>query len=165
MQKQATWQTRLPGLALTAVRIVFGIWWLSQFSWKPPPTFGCPNGGLCEWLDKEIQYPLIPLYGQFVQAVARPLAIPFGYLAFLTETALGVSFILGLFTRLGGLVGTLWSLNLLIGLVAIPGETFWYYLSMILLNVLYFGVGSRGQWALDNRMRLPEWLAFWASKE
>jgi hypothetical protein len=140
----------LATFGLTAVRVALGVWWLSQFSWKPPPTFGCPNGGFCLWLDKEIANPLIPLYADMLRAVVRPNAIIFGWFSFAVETALGIGFIFGIFTRLAGLVGTLWSLNLLIGLVAVPGETAWYYLSMILLDFLYFTVGSTGQVAVDR---------------
>ena len=149
---------RLATLGLTAVRVVMGLFWISQFSWKPPPKFGCPDQGLCLWIGKEIANPLIPLYGEMVRTVIQPNALAVGWFSFLVETAVGVSLVLGLFTRLGGLVGTLWSLNLLVGLVAIPGETFWYYLSLILLNVQFFALGDRGQLAVDHRLRLPGWL-------
>ena len=146
-------------VGLTAVRVVLGIWWISQFSWKPPPSFGCPDGGLCLWLNKEIQSPLIPLYADVMRAVVLPHAILFGWLAFVVETAIGVSLVFGIFTRLGGLIGTLWSVNLMIGLVAVPGETAWYYLSMILLDFLYFAVGNLDQISID---RLTGWRTWWA---
>lgn len=153
-------QASLGFWGLTVVRVILGLWWLSQFSWKPPPTFNCPNEGFCLWVDKEIQSPLIPLYGELVRAVIKPNVYLVGWFSFFVETALGLGFIFGILTRLTGLVGTFWSINLLIGLVAVPGETLWYYLSMILLDFLYFAVGSRDQIALDHRA--PWRKSFWA---
>jgi uncharacterized membrane protein YphA (DoxX/SURF4 family) len=139
--------------------MVLGLFWISQFSWKPPPTFGCPNEGLCLWLSKEIQYPLVPLYADMLRSIVQPNVIAFGWLTFFVETAIGLSLTLGLLTRLGGLVGTLWALNLLIGLVAVPGETSWYYLSLILLNFLYFTIGNLSQISLDRWLHVTTWLA------
>jgi len=147
----------LPTLGLTSVRVILGIWWISQFTWKPPPTFGCPNAGFCLWLNKEIQYPLIPLYADILRVVVQPNAYLFGWLTFLVETVTGLSLALGFFTRLGGAIGTLWSLNLLIGLVAVPGETSWYYIATLLLNWLYFTIGSRDQISLDRTLGLHSW--------
>lgn len=140
-------------LGLTAVRIILGLFWISQFSWKPPPTFGCPQEGLCLWLNKEIEHPLIPLYANMLRTIVQPNAIAFGWLTFVAETAIGLSLTFGLLTRLGGLLGTLWSLNLFIGLVAVPGETAWYYLSLILLNFQFFAIGDRNQWSIDRLLR------------
>lgn len=150
----------LPVLGLTLVRVALGIWWLSQFSWKPPPTFGCPDQGFCLWVQKEIDHPLIPLYADFMRAIVQPNVYLFGWLSFVVETALGIGFIFGIFTRLAGLVGTLWSINLMIGLVAVPGETAWYYLSMILLDFLYFAIGSDDQISVD---RAAGWRTWWAT--
>jgi hypothetical protein len=158
MTKQESQDDALATFGLTAVRVVLGLFWISQFSWKPPPTFGCPDQGFCLWLSKEIQNPLIPPYVDFLRTIVQPNAIAFGWLTFFAETAIGLSLTLGFLTRLGGLAGTLWSLNLLIGLVAVPGETFWYYLSLLLLNFQYFAIGDRHQVSLDNRLGLRSWL-------
>jgi uncharacterized membrane protein YphA (DoxX/SURF4 family) len=147
--------SRGDGLAtfgLTAVRVVLGLFWISQFSWKPPPTFGCPNEGFCLWVNKEIQSPLIPAYADMLRSIIQPNVMTFGWLTFFAETAIGLSLTFGFLTRLGGLAGTLWSLNLLIGLVAVPGETVWYYLSLLLLNFQYFAIGDRHQISLDRRL-------------
>jgi hypothetical protein len=143
---------------LTAVRVVLGLFWISQFSWKPPPTFGCPDQGFCLWLNKEIQNPLIPAYATMLRTVIQPNVIAFGWFTFLAETAIGVSLTLGFLTRLGGLAGTLWSLNLMVGLVAVPGETFWYYLSLLLLNFQFLAIGDLHQISLDRRLPVPSWL-------
>ena len=120
-----------------------------------PPGFGCPDGGFCLWLGKEIQYPLIPLFASFLNAVVRPNAILFGWVATVTEVFIGLTLVFGLFTRLGALVGVWWSLNLLIGLAAVPNEHAWYYLSMVMFCLLFIAVGGSGQIAADRAKRWP----------
>jgi uncharacterized membrane protein YphA (DoxX/SURF4 family) len=147
----------LPTIVLTAIRVIVGVFWLMQLTWKPPPTFGCPNGGFCLWLDREIQYPVVPLYAEFVRVIVRPNAIAFGWLTTVVEAAIGLSLLLGLFTRLGALIGTLWSLNLLIGLGAQPDEQPWYYISIVLFDCLYFAIGSSRQLSVDRAAGLRGW--------
>jgi uncharacterized membrane protein YphA (DoxX/SURF4 family) len=146
------------GLTLTGIRVLLGIFWLLQQTWKPPPTFGCPNGGFCLWLDKEIQYPVLPLYAQFLRAVIRPNAILFGWFTLVVEVSIGLSLVFGVFTRLGALVGTLWSTNLLIGLVAVPGEQPWYYVLIVALNLLFVAIGGSAQKSVD---RVRHWRTWW----
>ena len=140
----------IAGWALTAIRVLLGIFWLAQQTWKPPPTFGCPSGGFCFWLDQEIQHPLIPLYANFLRAVIRPNAIAFGWFTLLVEVAIGLALIFGVFTRLGALVATLWSANLLIGLAVVPGETPLYYLAIVAVNLLFVVIGASGQISVDR---------------
>src|SRR5436305_9838230 len=111
MNAKAQPKNSLAGLVLTVVRVGLGLFWLAQQTWKPPPTFGCPGGGFCFWLDQEIQHPLIPLFADFLRAVIRPNAIAFGWFTLLIEVAIGLALVLGVFTRLGALVGALWSVN------------------------------------------------------
>ena len=95
-------------ILLTGLRVVLGIFWLLQLTWKPPPTFGCPEG-FCLWVGLEVQYPVIPLYGEFVKAVIQPNIILFGWMTTIVEVLIGLSLLFGLFTRLGALVGVGWT--------------------------------------------------------
>ena len=147
--------TTIVGLTLTVFRVLLGIFWLAQQTWKPPPTFGCPSGGFCFWLDQEIQHPLIPLFANFLRAVIRPNAIAFGWFTLLVEVSIGLALIFGVFTRLGALVATLWSVNLLIGLSAVPGETPLYYLAIVAVNLLFVVVGASGQFSVDRARQQP----------
>ncbi len=144
---------------MTLIRIVLGIFWLLQITWKPPPTFGCPDAGLCLWMDQEIQYPVLSLYADFVRTIARPNVILFGWITTITEVSIGLSLLLGLFTRLGALVGVLWSVNLLLGLANIPHEQGWYYAFLIMLNAVFVAVGAAGQISVDRR---KGWRTWWA---
>lgn len=155
----------LPRIALTGIRVIVGVFWLMQLTWKPPPTFGCPNAGFCLWLDREIQYPLVPLYAEVVRVIVRPNAIAFGWLTTVVESAIGLSLLFGVFTRLGGLLGALWSLNLLIGLGAQPDEQPWYYISIVLFGFLYFAIGSSRQLSVDSALGMRSWWSRRALEE
>ena len=153
MKSNTGQKNSIGGLALTIVRVLLGIFWLAQQTWKPPPAFGCPSGGFCFWLDQEVQHPLVPLFANFLQAVIRPNAIAFGWFTLLVEVAIGLALIFGVFTRLGALVATLWSVNLLIGLSAVPGETPWYYLAIVVVNLFFAVIGASGQISVDQSRR------------
>lgn len=146
-------------LVLTGIRVLLGVFWLLQITWKPPPTFGCPDQGFCSWLDREIQYPVIPLYADFVRLIIRPNAILFGWITTVVEVFIGVTLVLGLFTRLGATVGTLWAINLLIGLANIPSEQGWYYGFSVMLNALFAVIGASGQVSVDRARNLRTWWA------
>jgi len=147
------------GLVLTGIRCVLGVFWLLQLTWKPPPNFGCPDQGFCLWLDKEIQYPTIPLYADLLRAVVRPNALLFGWFTTIVEVFIGLTLVFGIFTRLGALVGTLWAINLIIGLASVPNEQGWYYAFLIMLNATYAAIGASGQVSVD---RARGWRQWWA---
>ena len=149
-----------PGLTLTGIRVVLGIFWLLQITWKPPPDFGCPNGGFCFWLDQEIQHPVIQPYADLVRTVVRPNAILFGWITTVVEVFIGVTLVFGVLTRLGALTGTLWAINLLIGLANVPNEQGWYYAFLVMLNATYFAIGASGQVSVD---RSKGWHTWWGN--
>ena len=137
---------------------MLGIFWLLQITWKPPPTFGCPNAGFCFWLDQEIQHPVIPLYADLIRAIIRPNAILFGWFTTVVEVFAGLTLVFGVLTRFGALVGALWAVNLLIGLANIPNEQGWYYAFLVMLNFLFFAIGASGQISVD---RAKGWHTWW----
>lgn len=151
-----------PGLVFTVIRVALGIFWLLQLTWKPPPGFGCPNDGFCFWLDQEIQYPVIQLYANMVQSVIRPNAILFGWITTFVEVFIGLLLVFGLLTRLGALVGTGWAINLLIGLANVPHEQGWYYAFLVMLNLVFFAIGSAGQLSVD---RWKGWQVWWGRSD
>jgi hypothetical protein len=149
----------LPVVGLTCIRLVVAVFWLSQFTWKPPPTFGCPDSGFCLWLDRAIASPLSPAFADVLRLVVRPYAFIFEWLVLALETTIGASLFLGLLTRLGGLLGTLWSIVLCVGFVEVPGTNAWYYVSLILLNLLFYAIGGTAQVSVD---RLVGWRNRWS---
>ncbi len=162
MKRKTSRMNKFVGWTLTGIRVALGIFWLLQLTWKPPPTFGCPSGGFCFWLDQEIQHPLIPLYATFLRVVIRPNVILFGWFTTIVEVFIGLTLVFGVLTRVGALVGTLWSANLLIGLAAVPNEQPWYYFLMVLINLVFVAIGGSGQISLD---RARGWRAWWGRAE
>ena len=146
----------LPAWPLALVRIAIGILWFTQLLWKLPPDFGCGpkrDGGLCFWMAREVQHPAVPAYGHFVQSLVLPNVAVLGWVVWLVEAFITVSLILGLLSRLGGLVGLLQSLNLLIGLAAVPGEWYWTYVMLALFQFLFTLLAPGRVWGLDALLR------------
>jgi uncharacterized membrane protein YphA (DoxX/SURF4 family) len=159
MYRRSVTDGSLALLGLTAIRMVLGAFWLSQLMWKLPPGFGCPDDGFCFWLSREIEHPSSPLYGTFLTTVVAQHPYVFAWFAVILESVVGVSLLLGLYTRLGGLLGTLWSVNLFVALTGVPGETNWYYLSLVLLDLLFFAIGGSAQLSIDRVTRSRSWWA------
>lgn len=145
--------TALTGPLLGLVRIAIGYLWFTQTRWKMPPGFGCDpgkgvgdgNGGLCDWVGKEIAYPKFGFYRQFVADLVAPNLGVFGWLIYSLELVTAILLILGLLTRLAGLLGAIQGLNLLIGLWAVPHEWYWTYGMLALIN-LTLALTAAGRW-------------------
>jgi uncharacterized membrane protein YphA (DoxX/SURF4 family) len=105
-------------------------------------------------MQREIENPLIPLYGDFVRTIVLPNIGILGWGVWLMEAAIAVSLLLGLLTRLGGLLGFAQGLNLTIGLAAVPHEWYWSYV-MLALWCLVFALTGAGRWVGIDRWLLP----------
>jgi hypothetical protein len=81
-----------------------------------------------------------------------------GWLIWLMEAFIALSLILGMFARLGGLVGLIQAANLYIGLTALPFEWYWTYGMMIVLQLIFFAVPSGRTLGVDAWLR-PRLLA------
>jgi uncharacterized membrane protein YphA (DoxX/SURF4 family) len=127
MKKTYTWLARL---------FVGGMWY-QQMLWKMPPTFTDNpdgSGGLRYWMGEMAQYAAFKPQGTLVNDLMLPHFQVFAFQVWAGETLIAVSLILGLFTRLGGLLGTLMAINLWLGLYNRPNEWPWTYFFLILLN-------------------------------
>ncbi|MBI3942466.1 MAG: hypothetical protein HY326_05585 [Chloroflexi bacterium] len=141
--------THAPGPVVAIARILIGYLWYNQLLWKIPwQNFGCPpdlsfsadfnqrTSGLCDWIGLEIAYPRSDLYHAFLVSFVKPNIALIGWGTWLLELAITATLILGLFTRLGGILGALQGLNLFIGLTAIPYEWDWAYAMLIIINAV-----------------------------
>ena len=141
-----------------------GYQWFGEQGWKAPWAgsggFGCdtyqfaaPAGqqlhGLCDWMQKEADHPAIGLYGDFVKNLVIPNFGLFAWSTFFIEGFITISLLLGFLTRLGGLLGALWAVNLLIGLIGVPGESVLLYLVFIVLSGLFAVIGAKYQFSVD----------------
>ena len=158
MKTSKFWSKDFAGALVTGMRVLLGIFWLLQLTWKPPPSFGCPDAGLCLWLNMEVQYPVIQLYADFVRQIVQPNVYLFGWITTVTEVLIGLSLVLGLFTRFGALVGAAWTVNLLIGLAGVPHEQGWYYGFLIMLNLIFVALGASGQLSVERAKGWKTWF-------
>jgi len=129
---------------LALARIVYGVLWWQQSKWKvPSDDFGRKSGGgLWYWVQQEIQYPTVGAYKDFLVNVMIPHWTFFGYMTLATETFIGVTLILGVFTRLGALVALGMAANITIGILSVPHEWGWTYTMMIVLAALFLLTGA-----------------------
>lgn len=136
--------------------------------------------GLCKWIGIESHYankdrtllqadliyaggpnlgvnikPLAMLNGAFLDNVVKPNIRWFGYIIFYSEAAIAVLMFLGLFSRLGGLIGLGISSQLMIGLANIPYpfEWEWGYNLMVVLSLLMIGLAPGRFLGLDVIIR------------
>jgi hypothetical protein len=143
-----------------------------------------PNGstGLCYWMGLETVYagqdrkvlvadthrllgsgeqfgvnirPLAELNAIFIEQVVKPNIAWFGYVIWGAEVLIFLTMLLGLFTRLGGLLAIGIALQLFVGLANIPSpyEWEWSYGQMALLAIAMFGLAPGRILGLDALLR------------
>ena len=121
------------------------------------------NGrGLMDWLLLEVEYPAFDFYANFIETVVIPNFTLFAWLVFLFELLVGLSLLTGTFTRLGGTIGLLMSINLGLGLLEVPGEWPWSYVMMAMWHGT-FVITAAGRFLgvdywLHRRRSKPTWL-------
>jgi uncharacterized membrane protein YphA (DoxX/SURF4 family) len=120
-------------VAIWVLRVLMGTMWWQQSLWKIPPNFD----GLHYWVQQESEHAAIALQGELVGDILLPNLAVFGPLIYLMEVAIGVSLVLGLLSRAGGLLGLLMGLNLWLGLYSAPGEWPWTYMFLVMIQALF----------------------------
>jgi uncharacterized membrane protein YphA (DoxX/SURF4 family) len=118
---------------LWVLRVLVGSMWWQQSLWKIPPNFD----GLRYWMQQEVAHAAVPLQSTLVGDLVLPNLNLFGPLVYLIEVAIGVSLVLGLFTRIGALLGVLMGVNLWLGLYSAPGEWPWTYMFLVIIQLLF----------------------------
>ncbi|MGL6278156.1 MAG: DoxX family membrane protein [Gaiella sp.] len=139
-------------LVLAGARIVLGVLWLANLLWKLPPDFGKdePEGLLYNFelaADHALGAPL--------RWLASDVFIPhftlFGWLLFLVELAIGLSLLLGLWTRLGALLGVVQAVVITLLVVRAPDEWVWTYVLLVVLSLVVALTPSGARLSLDRR--------------
>ncbi|MEJ2597045.1 MAG: hypothetical protein P8Z00_01855 [Anaerolineales bacterium] len=150
---------------LVVARLVIGYMWITQLMWKMPPLFGCPANfalstslqnrttGLCDWTGLMAQYSIWPVHRAFVANLIAPNLSWMGWFVWLMEAFIAISLVLGLFSRLGGLVGLIQAGNLYLGLTALPFEWYWTYGMMIILQLIFFAIPPGRTLGVDAWLR------------
>jgi hypothetical protein len=129
---------RVPGWPLALFRIGFGLLYLDMALQKAPWR---DFGWLRSFIETEITHPTVPAVAVFLRDIVLAHFAFFGWMTFLVEMALGLGLLLGLFTRLAGVAGVLWQVNIAIQAFNVPGE--WPCFA-------FCGVGRI--WGLDARL-------------
>ena len=144
--------------ALTGLRLVMGALWLANLSWKLPPDFGrdAPQGLLYNFRRAE-EHAVFGFLRSFVREVVIPHYTLFGWLVFLVELTAGALLTLGLFTRLGALIGTVQALIITLLAVRAPHEWFWGYVMFIAINL------ALALTPASERLSVDAWL--WRRRE
>jgi hypothetical protein len=143
------------------------------------------TSGLCDWIGIEQVYsqqprpllvanldnrggpeiavdiaPIARLNGILLETIIMPTIGVSGWLLWLAEAAIFITLLLGLFSRLGGLIAVAVSAQLMIGLSGIPNpfEWEWAYNSIFLLALLMFAFAPGRVFGVDAWLR-PRLLA------
>jgi thiosulfate dehydrogenase (quinone) large subunit len=137
---------------LALARILYGVLWWQQSKWKvPSDDFGRKSGGgLWYWVQQEIQYPTVAAYKNFLVNVMVPHWTFFGWMTLLTETFIGATLILGLFTRLGALVAVGMAANITIGILSVPHEWVWSYVMLIMFPIVFLLCDAGRSFGIDG---------------
>ncbi len=137
--------------------------------------------GLCDWIGREAAYagnlhiftfdlhlvggnfsldlsPLSSAYGHFISGFVIPNFSWMAWLIFGMELFIAVTVLLGVFGRLGALIGTLQALNLMIGTVPIPGEWEWTDILLIVANFMLLVTAANRSIGLDGWLH-PRFVA------
>jgi uncharacterized membrane protein YphA (DoxX/SURF4 family) len=133
-------QRSLRHAGIWLIRFVIGAMWWQQSLWKIPPNYD----GLRFWMQQMAEHASIELQGRLVQDLVLPNIQIFGPLVYGVEVVIGVSLMLGLFTRIGALLGLLMALNLWLGLYSAPNEWPWTYAFIVIVR-LWFLIGPPGR--------------------
>jgi len=140
-----------------AGRIMLGLMWLATLRWKLPPNFEPTEGtrGVKEWLELQVANPGLSWYGDIIDSVVLPNFTLFAWMLFFLELFVGLSLLLGIFTRPAALIGLGMSLNLWIGLRNI--EWHWTYVLMAAWHLAIVISPYVNTWSLQSV--LPDGLA------
>lgn len=120
-------------VCVAALRLVMGAMWWQQSLWKIPPNYD----GLLFWMKQMVAHSSIPLQASMVDRFLVPHIGVFGPLVYATEVLIGVSLMLGIFTRWFAALGLLMALNLWVGLYSAPNEWPWTYGYLIIIQAWF----------------------------
>jgi hypothetical protein len=148
--------TRIPGWPLALFRIAFGILYIDMALQKAPwarpaqPEYAhLGYGWLRGFIDLEIAHPAFPAIAEFLKQVVVPSFAFFGMMTFVVELGLGLALLLGALTRLAGLGGFLWQVNIAVQAYNVPGEWYWIWPLLTLPQFCFFASGAGRALGLD----------------
>jgi uncharacterized membrane protein YphA (DoxX/SURF4 family) len=127
------------------------MWW-QQSLWKLPPTYtDRPDGtgGLHYWIGEMAHWAAFGFQKNLVERVIQPHFYFFAPQVYGTEVLITLSLMLGFFSRIGGLLGTLMAANLWLGLYRAPYEWPWTYFFLMAIQITFLVYGPGYSLGLD----------------
>jgi uncharacterized membrane protein YphA (DoxX/SURF4 family) len=121
-------------------RLVMGAMWWQQSLWKLPPTYTDQpdgTGGLHYWIGEMAKYAAFDFHRNFVRNVVEPHFYFFAPQVYSVEVLIAISLIVGLFSRVGALLGALMAANLWLGLYRAPYEWPWTYFFLMVIQITF----------------------------
>lgn len=138
---------RSHAIAAVGLRLLAGLLWLYNVSWKRAPDFGQDNDtGLYHFTAFAVSDAVFPPYSWVVENLVLPNFTPFGWVVLFAETALAVLLLSGAFVRLAAALGVAQSAAIGLSVALAPNEWPWAYAMMVGIHVvLLFSAAGRYQ--------------------
>lgn len=145
---------RTARISAFVVRIVVGLLWVENLSWKIPPHFGADdNSGLYYFTSLAVEYPLLAPYSAVIENVVLPNFAAFGWGVYIVEICLGLFLLLGLATRFWAVVGLIQTLAIFLSVGAAPNEWKWSYFLMAAAHLAVLGFAAGRVLGVDAVLR------------
>lgn len=141
---------------LAGLRILAGLLWLYNVSWKRPPDFGEDNGtGLFRFTQDAVDHPVLAPYSWVVEELVLPNFEAFGWMVLAVETALAVMLLTGTMVRGAAVLGIAQSTAIALSVAQTPGEWPWSYWMMIGIHVVLLGGAAGAVLSVDRVRAVP----------
>lgn len=136
------------------VRVVVGLLWVENLSWKVPPHFGADDdSGLYYFTNLAVEHPLLPAYSSMVENIVLPNFAVFAWGVYIVEICLGLFLILGLATRFWAVIGIMQTVAIFLSVGAAPHEWQWSYFLMAVAHLAVLGFAAGRVLGLDAILR------------
>jgi thiosulfate dehydrogenase [quinone] large subunit len=145
---------RTARISAFVVRVVVGLLWLENLSWKTPPQFGADdNSGLYYFTSLAVEYPLLAPYSAVIEDVVLPNFAVFGWGVYIVEICLALFLLLGLGTRFWAVVGLIQTVAIFLSVGAAPNEWKWSYFLMAAAHLAVLGFAAGRVLGVDAVLR------------
>jgi thiosulfate dehydrogenase (quinone) large subunit len=134
-----------------SLRVLMGVLWLSNLSWKLPPDFGRndPRGLMYSFRQAE-HYALSEPLRRLMAHVVIPHFTLFGWQVFLVELVAGVLLLLGWHTRVGAVIGLLQAIAITVLTVRAPNQWFWGFALFVAVSLVLVVVPCNMRFSVDR---------------
>jgi hypothetical protein len=141
---------RVAGWPLAIFRMAFGLLYLDM-AFQKAPWRG--YGWLPGFIQQEIDHPTFPWMATLLRETVLPNLNVFGLVTFVTELTLGILLATGTLTRLAGLVGALWQINIAVQAFNVPHEWYWIWPLLVLPLFTFAACGAGRVLGVDALLR------------